>query len=486
MSTGVASVEWRRTSLTLALLLTIAVASFEATATSALMPSVVSDIGGRSGYPLVFALYAVAELFGLTAGPAVGRVMGPAGMFVAGALLHGAGLTLAGSAPVFGQLLAGRVVQGLGTGLVTVAVFVLIGYYPPDRRAALLGTMAAFWAVPGLAGPVVAGVVAELSSWRAVLLGVPVVELAALGLAAGGLREVARRRHPDRSAPAGRRLLPALAVAAGVLAVLNVPGLRPGAAWPVLGGAIVAIVAGGRMLLPAGALRFANGLPAVVMFRGVLAAPFISAQYLIPLSLAEGRGYNATGAGLALSSGVVGFSLAGLLYTRSWLARQDRTRLMSTGICLVAAGMAATALGLSPDRPVALVYLGWGIAGAGLGLAATTLNVVMLATANGDAERAAASSGMRIAESAAVAMFTAGSGLVLARAATEHTPVTTVAALVCAVLATLLVALLPVTGRLPGEAPAEAEPGADVDRSATTLVRRAGPTEHGTYPRGGG
>jgi MFS family permease len=437
----------RWTGLTVALTLTVAVASFESTATLSLVPSVVADIGGRSAYALVFALYAVAELLGLVTAPPLGQVLGPAGTFVCGAVLHGTGLILVGTAPIFGWLLAGRVVQGFGAGLVTVSVYVLVGYYPEQRRGALLGTMAMCWALPALAAPVIAGAVAEVANWRVVLLGVPLFEVVALALAAGTLRRIARRR-PPRPLSTGRRLLPALLLAAGVLTVLNVNGLPTGVAWPALGVAVVAILTGARALLPAGSLRFAPGLPTAIVLRGLVSAPFVSVQYLIPLSLAEGRGYTTTAAGLALSGGIVGFSFSGLLFTRQWLGSFDRVRVVATGIALLIAGMATTAAGLSPDRPVALVFLGWFVAGTGVGLAVTALNLIVLAAAD-EAGRAAASAGMRLAESSATSISTAGSGLLITRAATAHTPVTTVATVACTILVVVLAALLAATRRLP-------------------------------------
>ena len=450
MPAPTASVRW--TGMTLALTLTVAVASFEATATSALMPAVVADIGGRSWYPLVFGLYAVAELLGLVAGPVLVRSAGPAGTFVAGAVLHGAGLTLAGTAPYFGWLLAGRVVQGAGAGLVTVAVYVLVGYYPAARRGALLGYLAMCWALPGLAGPVVAGAVAELASWRAVLLGVPLFEVAALGLAARGLRAIGRRRPGgDEPLRAGRRFLAALALAAGVLAVLNVRTLPAALTWAVLGAAVLAILAGAAVLLPSGALRCAPGLPAAVLVRGVVAAPFIGVQYLIPLSLADGRGYTTAGAGLALSGGVVGFSISGLMFTRPWLNRIEPVRVVMAGVVFVVAGMATTAAGLPADRPVAYVFLGWVVAGLGVGLGVTALNVIVLDAA-GEAARGTASAGMRVAESAATSIVTAASGLALARAAQAGVAVPAVAALVLLAFAGVLVPLLVAARRLPRRA----------------------------------
>ena len=247
-------------------------------------------------------------------------------------------------------------------------------------------------------------------------------------------------------------MLPALLLAAAVLTVLNVRALPGATAWPVLGVAVIVILLSCRALLPPGALRFTPGLPTAVMLRGLVSAPFVSAQYLIPLSLAEGRGYHTTAAGLALSGGIIGFSAAGLTFTRPWMKRLDRVRVVTVGIALLTVGMAVTAAGLSPHWPVALVFLGWIIAGTGVGLGVTGLNLTVLAAAD-EAGRGAASSGMRVAESCATSIFTAGSGLALARATAAGTAVTTVATSVCIVLVFVLGGLLLATRRLPRQTP---------------------------------
>jgi len=52
------------------------------------------------------------------------------------------------------QLIAGRVVQGLGAGLLVTAIYVVIGETYPERlRPKVFAAMSSAWVLPGLAGP---------------------------------------------------------------------------------------------------------------------------------------------------------------------------------------------------------------------------------------------------------------------------------------------------------------------------------------------
>ena len=56
----------------------------------------------------------------------------------------------------------------------------------------------------------------------------------------------------------------------------------------------------------------------------------------------------------------------------------EPARIAVAGVGLVLAGMATTAAGLPPQQPVGYVFLGWVIAGLGVGLGVTSLNVIVL------------------------------------------------------------------------------------------------------------
>ena len=95
-------------------------------------------------------------------------------------------------------------------------------------------------------------------------------------------------------------------------------------------------------LLPPGALRFARGLPTVVVLRGVFAGAFFGAEVFVPLLLVEQRGLATTLAGASLTGGALTWSL-GSWYQGRPNCRFSRTQLVTVGLVLVAVGIAITA-----------------------------------------------------------------------------------------------------------------------------------------------
>lgn len=107
-------------------------AAFESLAVTTIMPVVSRELDGASLYALAFAGPLATGVIGMVAsgswadrkGP-VAPLLAAVGMFVLGLLIAGT----AGSMPV---LVAGRLVQGLGGGGLTVALYVVIArVYPP-------------------------------------------------------------------------------------------------------------------------------------------------------------------------------------------------------------------------------------------------------------------------------------------------------------------------------------------------------------------
>ncbi|MEE3919067.1 MFS transporter [Micromonospora sp. BRA006-A] len=101
------------------------------------------------------------------------------------ALWHGvvwfvAGLVVAGAATTMEVLVVGRAVQGFGSGLVSVALYVVVGQaYPEQLRRRIFAAFAAAWVVPSLVGPALAGLIVEHLGWRWVFLAVPAVAIPA-------------------------------------------------------------------------------------------------------------------------------------------------------------------------------------------------------------------------------------------------------------------------------------------------------------------
>ena len=145
--------------------------AFEAMAISTAMPIIARDLDAVRSYGLAFSAMLTTQLLGIVLAGVWCDRRGPLPSLFAGQALMAAGTALAGLAPTFLVLLAGRLVAGLGAGLLTVAIYVVIGRaYPEALRPRVFSWISAAWVLPSLVGPPIAGWLAETFSWRWVFL----------------------------------------------------------------------------------------------------------------------------------------------------------------------------------------------------------------------------------------------------------------------------------------------------------------------------
>jgi EmrB/QacA subfamily drug resistance transporter len=112
-----------------------------------------------NGYTIVFAAVLVP------AGRWADRV-GRRRLFIAGLAVFGAGSLLCGLAPGVAALIAARVIQAAGAGLmVPASLSLLLAAVPPSARARAIGTWSALGALGAALGPVIGGALVQLS-WR--------------------------------------------------------------------------------------------------------------------------------------------------------------------------------------------------------------------------------------------------------------------------------------------------------------------------------
>ena len=167
---------------------------------------------------------------------------------------------IAGLAPSMEVLVLGRLLQGLGTGGQTVALYVVVArVYPAHLHGRVFAAFSAAWVIPSIVGPFLAGFVAEQLHWRWVFLGVAVLTLVAFTVVYLRLHDLPLRVEDPSRAPVARRLALATVVAASALA-LSLAGEAGPWTGVVVAVALVAIALAIRPLLPAGtALLWAAG-----------------------------------------------------------------------------------------------------------------------------------------------------------------------------------------------------------------------------------
>ena len=392
-------------SITLGMVALISLFAFEHLAVASVMPIVARSLAAQGGYALVFGAAIAASIIGLVAAGAWSDRRGPQPPLWWGVALFVAGVSGAGLASSMAMLVAARALQGLGGGLVSVALYVLVGHvYPKALHPKMFAAFAAAWVLPVLVGPLVVGWVTDHFGWRWVFgAAVGVALPAALALASGLAAGIAAARRsgsgwtgdvPAAAPGAGRpSLIAAAACALGAAALygaaspaqsasgssgLVLAGV-PQAGVPLAG--VLALILFVPRLLPPGTLRAARGLPTVVALRGLAAAAFFGGEVFMPLMLVQQRGASATEAGWALTVGALGWSAGSWLQSRARdrAGMADRVRRLRIGLLALALGIAVNALVLWPAMPAVTVAVGWLIAGLGIGLVFPTLSVLTLA-----------------------------------------------------------------------------------------------------------
>src|SRR5206468_12176865 len=102
----------------------------------------------------------------ITAGR-LGDLFGPRNLFAAGLVLFTAASVLCGLSQDAGQLIAARVVQGVGGALLAPqSLAILTSIFPRERMGAALGFWGAVIGVSTLAGPTLGGLIVTNFDWR--------------------------------------------------------------------------------------------------------------------------------------------------------------------------------------------------------------------------------------------------------------------------------------------------------------------------------
>ncbi|WP_034403314.1 MFS transporter [Deinococcus sp. RL] len=364
------------------LLLVVLVVAFEAMAVGTVLPRVASELQGLSLYGWASSAFLLSSLFGAVLGGVLSDRRGLAWGAGFSLAVFAAGLLVGGLAPTMLVFVLGRLIQGLGAGGLGALPFAVVtAHYPEAQRARMLAAVASAWLLPALVGPLVASLIADTWSWRAVFWGlVPLLALIA-PLCLWPLRGPAPRVGEGSGGAGLLRPALGLALAAGAL----VEGLRSpgplGAGLVGLGGAGVVLTA--RHLFPAGLLRFAGGLPTALAVRGLAAFALLGANSFLPLALHELRGLSLTAAGWVLSLGGATWTLG------SWAQAQAERRWgpgsrplrVRVGLGLMATGLLASALAVLGGLPLWAVYPSWVLACFGMGVGYNSNSLYALAAA---------------------------------------------------------------------------------------------------------
>ena len=394
----------------------ISMIAFEAIAVAAAMPTVALALGGVGDYALAFGGALAAALVGMVVAGSDCDARGPRRSMLWGLILFGIGLLLAGLAMRMDVLVLGRIAQGLGGGMIAVAIYVTAArLYPPALRPRLFALFAAAWVLPAILGPALAAMLVTLLGWRWVFLSVLLLLPVGALLLLPSLPDGTTRRWPQA---AFARLGWALLAAAAALALHRISRMPGDAALlPALLGLLGLALAAHR-LLPRGTLSAAPGVPAVVLLRGLLAASFLAAEVFVPLWLTVHAEWSVAAAGLALTLGALAWSAGSALQARI-LTPKARERALQGGLTLTAVGIGGPLLAVWGLAPAWTMPVFWAGAGLGIGIAFPMLSVLLLERAPEEAQGEAAAA-LQLSEALTHTAALAVIGLAFARLQADH------------------------------------------------------------------
>ena len=367
-----------RRPLTLGLVLTITLVAAEALAVSTAMPIVAKDLGGLELYGLVFSAFLIGSLFGIVV---VGGLIDRRGVvlpFVIGLVLFAIGLAIGGFAPSMPVLIGARFIQGIGGGTIPPVAYVAIGRSLPESlRPRMFAMLSTAWILPGVLGPAIAGVVAEVFHWRWIFLGLLPLIVISGTMALRGLRPLPRVAARGTGSSL-QRLADAVVVAAGVaLVTAGLSSETPALLVGLTAAGVLLIGIAFRRLTPPGTLSAARGYPTAVLLRGVLTLSFFAVDAYVALLLVEVRGWSAAEAGVALTAATISWTAGSWIQARL-STRFPPERFVRVGFPIVAIGIAGLGVILLPGVAAVLAVPIFAVCGLGMGLTYAQFALIVL------------------------------------------------------------------------------------------------------------
>lgn len=384
--------------------------AFESFAVTTALPVVATDLRAEQWYPLAYAATVTTALVGMTIGGNWADRRGVSVPLAVGGSLFLGGLALCALAPTMQVFIAGRLLQGIGGGIDSVVIYVVIAQLlPEDLRTRMFGLLTAAWLLPGIAGPLITGLLVDLVGWRLVFI--VVFFGACVSLAA--LLSTVHAAHPTRTTTAivGRRGAWAAVAALGVL-VLHYAGQQTAVLLTTgTSAAVIAIVAAAIRLLPHGTLRLQAGVPRLTGLRGLLGATVAATDIYLPLYLQRQLEYTPTQAGSVVAIGALGWVLGAWIQSRSRSTSGD-PRILFRAAALVLLGPVTTSLFVSGLITIHSAVAGCVLMGLGMGLAYPQITAAVLSHSK-ENEQGTHSSGLQLAESMSQSIAIAATGAVL-------------------------------------------------------------------------
>ncbi len=153
------------------LLLGIFMAAIDNTIVATAMGTIVGDLGNYDKFVWVTAAYMVAMMAGMPIYGKLSDMYGRKRFFLFGLIVFLIGSILCGLAQTMNQLIAFRVIQGIGGGaLMPIAFTIIFDIFPPEKRGKMTGLVGAVFGVSSVFGPLMGAFITETFNWNWIFL----------------------------------------------------------------------------------------------------------------------------------------------------------------------------------------------------------------------------------------------------------------------------------------------------------------------------
>lgn len=372
--------------ITATMMLSLFLASVEATIVATAMPTIVADLGGLSIYAWAFAAFQVAST---TAVPILGKlsdIYGRLAIYLISVAIFIVGSALCGFAGSMEQLVLFRAVQGLGAGGLLPLAFTIIGdIFTFEQRAKIQGVFSGVWGVSSVIGPLIGGFLVDKVSWQWVFFfNIPFGFLAA-GMMIAAWREVTPRTRAQVDFIGAGLLASGIVTLLIALSQLNEPrGWELPTFWVLFVIAVALLI-----LLFWVEHRAPNPILPIALFHdrlfmaasghGLLSGfALFGTTAFIPFFAQTVLGTSATAAGATLTPQIVAWVVGSIVSSRL-LLRYGYRSIAMLGVTLLVIGSAMMTQ-VGAHIPLWYMYIAVGVCGLGMGFTIPSFTIAVQAS----------------------------------------------------------------------------------------------------------